>query len=210
MGKAAYPTSAQVIELLTSAGVPSGTLDVATATAAGWLEVERRCGRVFLATSGTRYYSPPVGTGYLDFGADLASLTSLTYQAEGGSAETWVNHSDFWLLPQNASSDAGPYTGVQFHRRWNGPPRPELHRAIRVLGSWGYAATVPEDIWDAMRFAAALKLLPTYALDLTDGKQYTSDGTNVASYGFDPIYGCRRSWERFLTATVERYRKIGI
>ncbi len=42
MGKSAYPTAVDLSDFLTAAGVRVGTLDLATAATAGWVEFEKR------------------------------------------------------------------------------------------------------------------------------------------------------------------------
>ena len=105
MGKSAYPTSTDIQNVLTAAGISLGTLDTATAAAAGTADFERRAGRKMLAPAGelTRYYSPPVNTaGYLDLERDLATCSAVEYRPEGGTTETLVLDTDYWLLPLNA------------------------------------------------------------------------------------------------------------
>jgi hypothetical protein len=197
-----------VLSVLAAAGIASESVDVATAAAAGRLEVERRCGRSFLATSGTRCFAPPVGSSYLDVGDELVSVSGVVYQAEGSAGETWTLNTDYWLLPLNAASRSLPYAGLQLTRSWCAPLQTSLHRAIQVSGNWGFASTIPEDAWLGMIYSGLLELLPSYAQSLTGGRTWLDPSSGDSTgWGIDPLGTERRSWGAYVRQVIGRYRR---
>src|SRR5688572_10832271 len=123
MGKNAYPTTAEVQALLARAGYTAGATEASDAVLAAVDEFERRTGRKMIAEGSdrTRRYDPPAD-GWLDLGHDLAALTTVVWAPQGGTPETLVQNTDFWLESYNDPADAeplaGPYAAIRFNRRW--------------------------------------------------------------------------------------------
>lgn len=215
MSKTAYPTATDLQNFLTAAGVTLGTLDTATAVQAGIDDFERRTSRKMLAPAGTqtRYYDPPVNRdGCLNLVRDLATLTSVVYQPQGGSSETLTEYTDFWLRPHAAPSDdpPHPWTGLQLRRCWIAPPAPELRRAIRVTGRWGFGTAIPEDAWLAMVMRGAALLAPSAGEKLSTGYvSYESAGV-VQFWGDEPYRGARISWTAAFNLAVRRYQRLSL
>lgn len=218
MGKAAYPTAAELSTVLTNAGITVGSLDTQSAVDAARVEFERRVGRRMLAGSSlTRYYAPPANDeGYLDLGRDLVTCTAVKIAYEGASEETLTLDTDYWLLPRNARADtpARPWTGIELARRWwaaapsDAAMRASWHRAVRVTGTWGYDATIPEDAWLAMLHRAAALVAPQAGSALNDGRtQYTDAGVQT-SWGTAPYLELRRTGDMWFEAAVKRYRRM--
>jgi hypothetical protein len=136
----------------------------------------------------------------------------VVYQPEGSSAETLTQNTDYWLLPYNAAADLEPWTALELRRGFPAPPHPDaLHRAIRVTGTWGWAASIPEDAWEAIRDLAFLWLLPHWGLNLSGGgRQMTVDAGVTRQYGTDPAGGARRAMDERIRAAVGRYRRISL
>jgi hypothetical protein len=212
MSYSAYPTATDLQELLTSAGVTIGTLETDDYAAAARQEFERRTGRTMLAPGSTavRYYDPPAGGGqYLDFGQDLAVLTSVVFQPASGSAETLTENTDFWLRPLNAAADGQPYLGLELRRWWREPRAAELHRSIRVTGRWGFGTTLSEEVFSAIKFRAAELAMAAYGLNLSSGRVQSSEAGVVRVWGEEPLLGARRGWrEAFETAVIRYQRRV--
>lgn len=103
--------------------------------------------RKFYATTETRYFDVPSGQEVypgLLFVDDLLSITTLTNGAEGVLVA-----GDYWLMPPNSS----PKWGIQLRPSgghvWQADSAGDTQAAISIAGSWGYAATCPDDIKQA-------------------------------------------------------------
>lgn len=110
--------------------------------------------RQFTAASATRYYDPTdprvVRGPYLYLDEDLVSVTTLT----NGDSDVLTASTEYILQPVNTGP---PYHVVKLVAsggiNWTYVNDPEI--AISLLGSWGYAATVPTNIVHACRLLAA-------------------------------------------------------
>ncbi len=120
----------------------------AKAAAAAW---ERLTGwRPFLASDAdtTRYFDPPREGESLDLGTGLLAVTSITaglgYDSLG--AETGgtalVGNLHYFLAPEDSDRPADRLT--RYGSWWGG------RRSIKIVGRFGYAATVPDDAWLAI------------------------------------------------------------
>lgn len=223
--KSAYPVAADLTAKLAAGGLTVDATQVGNAVLAGIEAFQRDTGRHMLAgktvangvvAAQTRVYPPPDNPmGYLDFGADLASLTSVEFQPEGSSAEAWVSGTDFRLLPLNAAFDGQPYAGMQLARRYWTPRAFSYSAAVEVTGSWGYWTGIPEDAWDAMLVAGVLYLLDNEAL-ATEGLSGSSiswsheghSESSSSSTGSSSSISQRAvSWRAQYEMAVSRYRR---
>lgn len=203
MGKAAYPTGAELAAYLVAAGFTSAfvaALDTTTFAAAGASEFEREAGRRMLAVTQTREFDPcRVGTnGFLDLKADLASLTSVAWNTTAYTVGT-----DVRAFPLNAADDGLPYSGLSFGywRRFSGYgyPFPPL---ISVAGDWGYGATIPEDAWAGMLAFAGMLLFPQIVQRRTGGMFEWTEADMREAYGNNPLQGLRAGWQAITLATA--------
>ncbi len=164
----------------------SVALQQAVDAASRW--VDRQTGRRFYATAGEiRYYTAiwqyprwgQYGTVYGDYpwGSpdrpggggvagqhvsidDFLTVSEVATDTDGdGVYETvWTVNSDYWLGPRNAAADGKPYRSVNRNQVVGRYVFPPYENGIRITGSAGYSATVPDQIreltmWAAMQFA---------------------------------------------------------
>lgn len=161
MSRSAYPTASDVITGLQAAGILTTDFPYLSSLAAGAAEagkdlIERACNRRFLAgSSEARYFDPPNNgrTLFLDF--EATTVTSVTL---GGS--TLTLNTNYWLLPYNYSAQGVPINRIDFATIFVAPLLAGNRRSIVVTGTWGYGATIPETVWQAMIYQAQLQLLP--------------------------------------------------
>lgn len=141
----AYATVAELKIYLDIAGSGDDTLlsdllDAATA------QIDRQTNRTFTAASSTRYYDLDAVEGQdLLLDEDLISITTLT-NGDGTSLAATT----YWLIPRNTGP---PYHMIRLKSdySWSFDSDGE----VSVLGSWGYAASVPGDIAQACKRLAA-------------------------------------------------------
>lgn len=218
----ALPTTADLQALLTAAGLISKTptdlqylLDLDGALASAKTEWEKRTGWVpflFAPAGGgsgetTRRYDPPGNKGSYILALDggLISLTSLlvsvTVDTPAGTALTVDK--DFFLQPYNAPAEGRPYEWIEFCSAVRGMPA-----SVRVTGTFGFSASIPDDAFQALLRGAASELGPELAQALSKGQIEWKQGDESAKYGDDPlsafINGCRSPFER----GIGRYRRI--
>jgi len=139
----AYTTLA---DLKTYIGVKSDRDDtiLTACLAAATAKVDEQFTGKWESTAGTRYYSDDsieLGTLYLD--APLLSVTTLTDGA--GDA---IDAANFWLMPRNADGTVRPYDSIKLKSgyTWNW----EQDGWISLLGAWGFTATAPADVIQAV------------------------------------------------------------
>ncbi len=96
---------------------------------------------MFSAATQTRYYTAEWGCDYIAIDP-LNTLTSVTLDVDGdGTYETtWTNGTDFVLEPFNGSTDGIPYTLLRL-RQQGGRKFPSWQKGVKVIGSFGWAAT---------------------------------------------------------------------
>ncbi len=148
MAKSAWPTTSELSEYLTGFGiasVPAGVslqdeLDAAVDA------MRRYLGRTYLqASSASKDYNPP-RTGTLDLGGVFTAITSVKVGKSNSSAGTALTDQvDYWPKPFG-----GPYTYIEFRDAQYGEPE-----SIEVTGTPGESATIPVDLWKAVRDFAA-------------------------------------------------------
>jgi hypothetical protein len=155
----AWPTATQVYALLTASNITPGlsqSSDVATAIINGAAkEMERCTGRQFVAGSaGESRFFDGSGTGMMVVD-DYITITAVK----------------FYWLPVTGILDINQAIGVTRKGFANdriqiiqGPPNfawqyitqfPLGRSNIEVVGTWGYGATIPYDVWEAVLYSTA-------------------------------------------------------
>lgn len=85
---------------------------------------------------------------------DCISLTSASVAEEGGIASTsytaWTENTDFYVSPYNWSANNEPFHELVID--WNGSKAVwyRYRKSVKVVGVFGYSATVPDDIKQAV------------------------------------------------------------
>lgn len=161
------------------------TLSQAIAAASRWVE-QQLGGRRFYVTSETRYYTleqtgrTSSGMGYgLGYGAgawstqsaswgmgsasrividDATSVTSVATDEDGdGTYETaWTVTTDYWVGPRNAPVKGQPYRTINRNLSVGRYGFPWWEDSIKIVGSFGYSTTVPDEIREVTLAAAEL------------------------------------------------------
>lgn len=166
-----YPAAADVEALLKSAkywpedsdatAVAFAREQAAIAASGAAVEFERRTGWLpFLAKAEptARMFDATTGEGVLELGGGLLPSPAPVATLTAGGA-TYQENISYWLQPASAPDQGLPYTRLQFvhslfgGRVWSTPNR------ITITGRWGYAATVPPDVWVALQKKAGVEVL---------------------------------------------------
>lgn len=190
-GRSSYPASSDLSAFLSSGGFTVSTalsnqLPLALAAAIADFEklTERR---PFLgdSTESTRYFDPPTN-GPLLFIDDLcAAPSAVTYQPAGASAQTLTLRTDYWLEPVNALAKGEPLTQLRFRRRWLQPLCENDRQSIAVTGAWGYAQSVPDNVWWALLGRAGWHVFAHLRQGTTGGKLSEKEGDVAVEYGIE-------------------------
>lgn len=108
-------------------------------------------GRTFYARTETRYFSVPEGQDarklFLD--DDLLTVTTLT-NGDG----TVLTTADYYLLPRNLSPKYAVVLKESSSYYWIWDSSNNSEYVISIAGTWGYAASAPDDVKDACRMIA--------------------------------------------------------
>ncbi len=106
--------------------------------------IDRETGREYYSTTATRYFTPEFYD--LLIVDDLLSVTSIKTDDDGDdSHETTWSASDYTLLPYNTTS----YTTIETTNDGDYTFPVGVKRGVEIVGTWGYAATVPVEIKEA-------------------------------------------------------------
>ena len=215
-----WPTSEDLNNFLSAAGLTVSTslelfLDTAVSAARRDFEGPAGADRKMLGDTSdvARRYDPPTDGQSLLFIADLASLTSVVYQPDGSSAETLTQNTDFWLEPYEAQSDSNrpaPYTRIRFARRWLQPLGTTLRRSIIITGKWGYATTLPDDVWLACLARAGWHLHATLAQSTSGGLVRWSDADASEQFGDSPLQALKDGWDGMFRTVAHSYRRLSL
>ena len=166
-----WPALSEITEHLAAAGITlragsttdhqQGTLDAVIR------QVREQTRREFVAAAGTRTFDGS-GTPTLEV-EEYVTLTSVALLGESGSVALTFNN------PISMADNLFPKSLIHLFRGgvpWGQQPLlhhfPEGRENIQVVASWGYSATVPEDLWDAVvgetsaRLAAEALFAPGY------------------------------------------------
>lgn len=107
--------------------------------------IDSQTNRHFEAVTATRYYDRSAldrwnGRLLNLYGQDLLTVTTLT---NGDSAGTAIVAANYWLVPRN---DGPPYHGILLKEDISDYWEWDIDYWVSVAGTWGYSATVPDDI----------------------------------------------------------------
>lgn len=157
----AWPHGGDVIRAIQAAGITlrPGVVrveDVTSALGAVIDRVGRETMRQWIPASGTRYFD---GSGSPELEIDeFTSLTSVKYLGWIGQLPV-VQLSDVITVDEQSKprSRILLHRGAAGHRCWGGV-FPAGARNIEVTATWGYGATIPRDLWEAVRDGAAAQL----------------------------------------------------
>lgn len=107
--------------------------------------IDEHCHRRFYTTTNdeTRYYTA-TKTDEFECPDDIISITTLATDLDGsrGYTDTWAA-TDYDLLPFNAILDGVPYTRLEL-ANFGTKVFPLYPRGVKIVGKFGYAATIPE------------------------------------------------------------------
>jgi len=173
-----YPQVSDVQALLLGAGVPQSIIDLQDpqgAIDAAVSLAQYRLGAPLLVSADEvatlRKFDPPSGP-ILWLGCGLvpdatAQVSVTTRNGVDATPVELVEGQDYFLAPNNASTQHQPYTWIEFRHVQYGLPR-----SIYVTGVWGYATLLPRVQWSALLAGAVLQLVPTLtsALSVTQAQ----------------------------------------
>lgn len=159
-----WPTAAEVTTRLTEMGLTAPSTATLNATinaaVAAW---EHATGyHPFLnssSTLSTRYF--PITNGLIDFqGGIFAVPTTFTAGGYYDSAGAYTGGTarvvgrDFILKPDNALAEGRPFTYAKVPGWYSSEPSP----LVAVNAPFGYGATVPADVWEAVMLESLCRL----------------------------------------------------
>ncbi len=168
--------------LKTYLGISSTADDVLLASCISRAQsmIDRHCDRRFEAAADTtRKFTVGKDTAgdVLTFDDDLAQITSIVTNADGGAEAVTLATTDYVTLPRNDT----PYYGVRIlassAEAWDYTDDPE--NGITVTGRWAWSVSAPDDIVQAcLRLAAWLYRQKDNNAD-ADRPLMTGDGVTI-------------------------------
>lgn len=215
---ATYPTETELEDFLDAMGVTSTGFDLTNALAAAVALWERlTLYKPFLSDgSTTRYYSP-CERGILTLDTGAVSISAVRQNVTDSDAGDLLTvYQDYWPLPINASQLEKPYERIQFRAVPYGAtqqrPFSGEERQVSVTGVWGYAATCPIDVYEAILRAAAASILRAVNVSTTGGaervKQETVEYTfSSGGSGNSGLAGIAAEWEKAFRSLALLYKR---
>lgn len=216
----AYPTADDLKAWIEGTGLSVSAaletlLDGAAAGAAN--DFESAVHRTMLAPSSgeLRYFAPPLDGAPL-VGFDLAAApATITYQPTGSSAETLTLNTDYWCGPENAIARGKPLEWIEFDKQWTGLIDRTLRRALQITGLWGYAETLPDDVWLAVCMRGAWNVWQQVTFGSTEGMLGFKEGDLSVDYGLERWRDPVRQWcgdgnDGVYGRAVGKYRKLNL
>lgn len=230
--KTSYPAGTDLANLVLSLGVLDTTgadfqaidlqakVDAAIAT---W--EEEAAWQPFLADTQdvTRVFDPPGprpsrhanilslrGGGktlFLDCG--LTAFTSLIVgiAPDGTGGTPYQLGSQFWLRPDNAPIRSKPWTRVDFLVPIMAPAQ-----GISITGRWGYRATCPLSVWQAILQKSALLCQAEIELGISGGVYEVKTQTTSAQYAgggmASPLAAQAANWQRYWANTLADFERL--
>lgn len=199
--------------MLQSAGLLTGALPAILSgiSAAAVSEWESNTGwRPFLKDSAnvTRTYDDPEGM-LLDLTAGVLTITSVTV---GGTVMT--ANTDYYAQPVDAVLNGRPYEWLEFATTLaSGIPN-----NIKIVGRFGFSASVPQDVWFAVLMKAAIMATHGLATSATaasgplTSEQYADVAYQYASASSGSSVAADRlsRWNDSYLATVRRYSRRSV
>ena len=179
----------------------------AVSTRTGWVP--------FLAdpAPSPRLFTSTDGYGVLDLAAETgAGLVDVVNNPPvvtvSGSA--YVLNTQFWLMQANAGNMNEPYGTLYFNSTpglgwgtwWTTPNQ------IVITGRWGYAASVPADLWNAVRGEVAARALNGLAVSAPIMTSRSQEGFS-ASFDIGRKLAERiETWTATFDAVVDSYMRV--
>ena len=158
---------------------PYSSIPWASHAAAAAAEFETRTGRKWLATAQTRTFDPPSGPrGYVPFGADLLSTTSVIL-----AGQALIAGQDYFLGPINADLDGKPFGWIELANTYPLPFTTQQRRSLIIAGLWGAGLTIPDDVFDAVAGYGATLAAPEVSLTISGGYFERRIGDSIKRFG---------------------------
>jgi hypothetical protein len=207
---AAYPIEAEVQAALTAAGVNYGTVDLEVYLNAAVTEFESRTGwSPFLADAedSTWWFDAPrYADGILDLEGGFTVITSVTvgaHQGNTGRALTVTN--DFAPMSYNGPGEFRPWNRIRFLTSCGYQPR-----SIKVIGKRGACATVPDDVFLAIRDYAGALAMPSITQALGAVTKVKQGPVEYTMGNSDEDSGTSRvgAWTNAFDSAVSRYERM--
>jgi hypothetical protein len=208
------PTVTQLDDLLASAGVSglSASVDADLRTAyidAAVAQIQKETRRQFVPGSAgeIRYYDGN-GTGRLEID-EYIDITAVKFVLLPQSSSTTVT--EFVEVQQQAT----PKTVLQIYRgRANYtttyyPQFPEGRSNIEVTGQFGYASSIPADVYVAILKMAAAQLVGDNSIASGGGLMLKSwtNADRKEDYDTSGLASQKAGWDDFAKGVIRRYRK---
>lgn len=208
MDYTAWPLASDVQELVASANV-CPTLDWASDLVqvrldAAVAELEQLTGRQFLAAEGLRYFDGS-GTGVLVVD-EYVSISAVQFYLVPELAG--VNLLDFMQVTRNRYAN----TRIQIYQ---GPANiplgwytrfPEGRSNVGVTATWGYAASIPPDVWQAVLAKAAAEIVDTNRVAARGALVSIRDDDVSVGYS-EQLPSVMAGWRQQFASVCKRYRR---
>ena len=186
MPKAGYPVGVDIQglyeggNLIADATVaPYSSIPWDAHAAAAVAEFETRTGRTWIASAQTRSFDPPAGPrGYVSFGADLVSATSVVL-----AGQALVANQDYFLGPPNADLDGKPFGWIELANTYPLPYIALQRRSLVISGLWGVGTTIPDDVFDAVTGYGAALAAPEVSATISGGFFERRIGDSLKRFG---------------------------
>lgn len=129
------------------------------------------------------------------------TLTGTTLTA----GTTLVQNINYWLRPTTAPNGNRPYTFIEFaYPQWGNP------QSISIAGSFGFAATVPDDAWQAILMRAGIFVVPHLQQLLTGGVLEWTEADVSEKYNAKPFQPIIDAWQMAWDSTICRYQRVNM
>lgn len=137
--------------------------------------IARYTKREFIASTGTRYYTPDqTMCARVD---DVLSLSAVRADYNGdGVWETTLSSTCYYLAPVNATVGPapGPYYEIKIAQNSSAVMPKGVERGLQVNGTWGYASAIPADVIQFALFQIALEFRGRDTpMGLTGGRDFS-------------------------------------
>jgi len=206
-----WPSEADVFEVCASAGITLRNIGRATSCLNG---VIRRVGtetrRQFVAgaASETRYYDGSGGV-ELEIPDELISLSGAQIISFAGLINSFAVPGPFLIQEQSLSRNrilmyqgSAPASLGIFLSRW-----PQGYKNIAITGQFGYGATIPEDLWEAVAEEAAAILIEEARTGMRGVVTEKREGDNMTKW--DGGTNTQEMHRRFRRALKAYARPLG-
>ncbi len=192
--------------LINSATNPTGrfaSLDYETAVDAAKVAFEREIGRTILATDQVLTFDAPVDRKRRLWVPDCLAVTAITF------LDVAIAAADYLLGPVNNAALGLPYFYIDFFRGWEAPTPWAQRNQLEVTGTFGYAETVPSDVFQAILARAAGDLMIQVASRNTGGGLNNWSEADVhEDYGLTPGQNLEDRWRAQYARAVASYRNF--